>query len=300
MKKILIVLTCFFAWVSLQAQQDIKFILKDSTSKQFNVSDIDSLSFIITSDSLKMILHDSLSAGGKDTFDLKKVRKIQFVDSTKIALFFEDTVIYRDIMDIDSLAFDVPDSTLPVGTVRIGSLDWETKNLDVDHYRNGDPIPHVTDSTAWDTLTTGAWCWYSNNSTNGTIYGKLYNWHAVNDPRGLAPKGWRIPTDAEWKAMITTLGGDSIAGGKLKEVGFAHWKSPNTEATNSSGFNALPGGFLNVDGTYSLMGLYGVWWTSTEYDANFSHTHYTTNDTTKATKFVNNKKCGLSVRCVKE
>ena len=82
------------------------------------------------------------------------------------------------------------------------------KNLDVSKYRNGDDIPQVTDATTWANLTTGAWCYYENNTANGTVYGKLYNWFAVNDPRGLAPSGWHIPSQAEWVTLQNCLGND--------------------------------------------------------------------------------------------
>lgn len=103
--------------------------------------------------------------------------------------------------------------------ILIGNQTWTKKNLDVATYRNGDAIPQVQDST-WETLTTGAWCYYENNTDNGTTYGKLYNWYAVNDPRGLAPNGYHIPTDAEWTTLSTYLGGDSIAGNKMMERAF--------------------------------------------------------------------------------
>jgi uncharacterized protein (TIGR02145 family) len=159
---------------------------------------------------------------------------------------------------------DVQGSCSEVITTICGK-DWMKKNLDVSTYRNGDPIPQVTDATAWAGLTTGAWCWYENNSENGTVYGKLYNWYAVNDPRGLAPAGWHVPTDAEWTALGVCLGGDIVAGGKLKEAGTTHWQSPNTDATNESLFTALPAGYRNYDGILFYNINYETYfWSSTE------------------------------------
>lgn len=121
---------------------------------------------------------------------------------------------------------------------------WMTKNLDVDKYRNGDAIPQVTSSSEWESLGTGAWCWYNNDSANyAATYGKLYNWYAVNDPRGLAPAGWHMPSDLEWSTLATCLGGDGVAGGKMKGTGTAFWQEPNAGAINSSGFTELPGGY---------------------------------------------------------
>src|SRR5262245_47721661 len=156
------------------------------------------------------------------------------------------------------------------------------KNLSVTKYRNGDPIPQVKKNAKWATLTTGAWCWLNNDSAN-SIYGRLYNWYAVNDPRGLAPAGWHIPSDSEWTTLQTFLGGDSVAGGKMKSTGTIKagtglWRFPNTGATNSSGFTALPGGWRLDDGSFHNLGGndvgYGVghWWTAT-VNGNSHSTH---------------------------
>lgn len=154
-------------------------------------------------------------------------------------------------------------SGLPIS---IGTQEWTNCNLDVTTYRDGTPIPEVTDPTVWANLTTGAWCYYDNDSANGTTYGKLYNWYAVNDPRGLAPVGYHVPTDEEWTTLTTFLGGETVAGGKMKETGLCHWTSPNTDATNISGFTGLPGGYRNFNGTFSGIGYVGYWWSSSEDD----------------------------------
>ncbi len=177
---------------------------------------------------------------------------------------------------------------------------WMIKNLDVDHYRNGDTIAHITDADEWAALTTGAYCYYDNDSaTYAAIYGKLYNWYAVNDPRGLAPEGWHIPTASEWTSTVDCLGGASIAGGKMKEIGTMHWFSPNTGATNVSGFKGLPGG--NRHNGFTLLGIRGDWWTSTEdtwiEDAYCFGMFY--GDQNVQTESIGNRHNGLSVRCVK-
>jgi uncharacterized protein (TIGR02145 family) len=152
-------------------------------------------------------------------------------------------------------------------TVVIGTQQWMEKNLDVMTYRNGDVIPQVTDATVWAGLTTGAWCYYNNDPLNGAIYGKLYNWYAVNDPRGLAPQGWHIPTYNEWTTLSTLLGGDAAAGGKMKTTGTTIWTTPNTSATNESGFAGLPGGFRYYNATFYYGGDYGYWWSATEFNS---------------------------------
>jgi uncharacterized protein (TIGR02145 family) len=152
--------------------------------------------------------------------------------------------------------------------VTIGTQTWTGCNLNVTTYRNGDPIPQVTDQTDWSNLTTGAWCHINNNPANDAIYGKLYNWYAVNDTAhgGLAPLGYHVPSYAEWDILIDSLGGDTVAGGKLKEVGLCHWLSPNTDATDQVLFTALPGGFRGGNGSFGSVGANGQWWTSTEFD----------------------------------
>jgi uncharacterized protein (TIGR02145 family) len=186
-------------------------------------------------------------------------------------------------------------------TVTIGQQVWMLKNLDVVTYRNGDTIPQVSDPTEWSNLTTGAWCYYRNSLSNGKLTGKLYNWYAVTDPRGLAPIGWHVPAEAEWETLENTLGGSRVAGGKLKEAGTQHWYEPNSGADNSSGFTALPGGKRHDSGSFNYFTLAGFWWSVTEnevgyvgqveLDHNNEYFHYYGGD---------NKKSGLSVRCVKD
>jgi len=159
-------------------------------------------------------------------------------------------------------------SRFSLGNVAIGTQIWTNKNLDVTTYRDGTIIPQVSDPSAWAGLTTGAWCYYNNDPANGAIYGKLYNMYAVKDSRGLAPQGWHIPTDAEWTTLGILLGGDAAAGGKMKTTGITRWTTPNTSATNESGFTGLPGGYRYNNGTFDRIGNAGFWWSTTQYDAN--------------------------------
>ena len=196
-----------------------------------------------------------------------------------------------------------PTPPVSIPSVTICSQIWMLNNLEVTTYRNGDPIPQVTDSIQWVNLTTGAWCYYNNNSANGPVYGKLYNWYAVNDPRGLAPAGWHVPSDAEWTTLSTCLGSDLIAGGPMKEIGTTHWTPPNTGATNTSGFTALPGGFRDFDGSFNGVGGSGYWWSSTEFNTTFAWTrslyylYYPNGSIVRAT---NPKQGGFSVRCLRD
>jgi len=184
--------------------------------------------------------------------------------------------------------------------LNIGWQQWMDKNLDVTTYSNGDLIPYVTDPTAWAALTTGAWCYYNNDPSNNCIYGKLYNWYAVNDPRGLAPVGWHVPTVAEFATLITALGGGSVAGGKMKVTGTTTWLSPNTGATNTSGWAGLPGGYRYSGGPFDDVGSNGYWWSSTSKDTNdawyrslgYNHSDSWQNSSSKTS--------GFSVRCVRD
>jgi len=193
-----------------------------------------------------------------------------------------------DLVDIDGNIYE---------TLTICDQTWMKSNLNVSKYRNGDEIPQVTDGTQWKNLTTGAWCYFQNNTSNGPVYGKLYNWYAVNDPRGLAPKGWHIPSLDEWGEVRNCLGGQNIAGGKMKALTL--WNNPNVGASNESGFTALPGG-LRRGSSFQLFGDWGYWWSSTETEIPgecWRQTLY--NGSTNFGTSSDSKDVGISVRCIK-
>jgi uncharacterized protein (TIGR02145 family) len=184
--------------------------------------------------------------------------------------------------------------------VTIGKQVWMIENLQVGRYRNGDSIPNVTDDNQWSELQTGAYCDYKNIPGNSMVYGKLYNWYSINDKRGIAPKGWHVPSVAEWTTLATYLGKDSIAGGKIKETGATHWQSPNTGATNTSGFTALPGGYCNYQGFCHDLEYYGNWWSTKEVDsrnAEYRFVYWSSPVLYIGAYFKSN---GLSVRCLKD
>lgn len=182
-------------------------------------------------------------------------------------------------------------------TVTIGTQFWTSKNLNVDTYRNGDLIPQVQDQKAWANLTTGAWCYYNNDESNGTKYGKLYNWYAVNDPRGLAPKGYHIPTDEEWTKLSDYLGGESEAGTKMKST--SGWKN-NGNRTNSSGFSGLPGGYRHYGGTFDSIDSNGYWWSSAESNASYAWYRYLYYYNGIVGRNSRLKLNGFSVRCLRD
>lgn len=205
-------------------------------------------------------------------------------------------------------------------SVIIGTQEWQKENLNVSKYTDGTIIPEVTDPNIWNTLTTGAWCYFNNTSANGSIYGKLYNWYALagifdqaslNNPalrKQLAPQGWLIPTESHWSTLINFLdpnanGGYAIpntAGGMMKETGLAHWWSPNTASTNSSGFTGLPGGSrYSINTTFSYLGRWGNWWSLSEVDSSNAIVYWTTFGISSIELNPDSKSSGYSVRCIK-
>lgn len=182
-------------------------------------------------------------------------------------------------------------------TVTISNQEWTIENLTVEHYRNGDIIPQVQDYEKWSKLTTGAWCWYENSSSNGKIYGKLYNWYAVADSRGLAPEGWHVPTDAEWTQFTDFLGGEKVAGKKMKSK--SGWLE-NTIASNESSFNGIPGGMCDKDGSFYDINKFGCFWSSSESSNVFAWYRFLIYNYADVARFDGEKGRGLSVRCVKD
>ena len=161
------------------------------------------------------------------------------------------------VEDIDGNRYD---------TITIGGTTWMAENLRVSRYRSGDPIPEVTDDRAWPAAGSGAWCVYEHRPENGKAYGKLYNWHAVNDRRGLAPIGWHVATDREWTALAEALGGESHAGAAMKASG--KWRGATADGVNASGFDAQPSGARrDTDGAFVLLGEFARFWTSTPSDS---------------------------------
>jgi uncharacterized protein (TIGR02145 family) len=199
--------------------------------------------------------------------------------------------------------------TIIYQSVTIGTQTWMKTNLEVDHYLNGDEIPQVTDNSQWANLTTGAWCYYLNNDNYGPYYGKLYNWYALNDPRGIAPEGWRIPSDNDWITMEKTIGMSqtevnqtgwrgSNEGSKLKQEGTESWISPNSN-NNSTGFTALGGGYRTEDGFFNIAKEYGGWWSNSIFNSSTAWARTMKYSNSNIERLNYNKKCGFSVRCIK-
>jgi uncharacterized protein (TIGR02145 family) len=189
-------------------------------------------------------------------------------------------------------------SAAAAGPVVIGTQKWMEKNLDVTTYRNGDVIPQVTDPTAWEALTTGAWCYYNNDPLNGAIYGKLYNWYAVNDPRGLAPQGFHIPTNDEWSTLSSFLGGNASAGSKMYSS--TQFGSMNPGATNQSGYTALPGGDRYLNGLFANVGGESRIWTATVTNSSNAYNVHLQGWNNNLHRHDMDKRNGFSVRCLRD
>jgi uncharacterized protein (TIGR02145 family) len=183
-------------------------------------------------------------------------------------------------------------------TVQIGTQCWTQSNLKVSKYRNGDNISTGLTNTPWSSTSSGAYAIYGNDNANDALYGKLYNWYAVNDSRGLCPVGWHVPSDAEWSTLTNSLGGASVAGGKMKST--TGWNSPNTGATNSSGFTGLPGGFRGSGGGFSNLGNYGYWWSSSDAGSGNAWYRDLNYNTANAGRKYTVHRSGFSVRCARD
>lgn len=193
-------------------------------------------------------------------------------------------------------------------TIVIGTQEWMAENLKTSIYRNGNAIANVTDDTQWSGLTTGAFCYYNNDSQYDCPYGKLYNWYAVADTRYVCPMGWHVPTDAEWSVLINYLdpdadGGDNtfnVAGGKLKSTGLEYWFAPNLDATNEEGFSGLPAGNRYPNSNFYDLGDYGVWWSSTENSTINAWNRTLGYNNGNVFRNYYTKDYGFSVRCLRD
>jgi uncharacterized protein (TIGR02145 family) len=206
-----------------------------------------------------------------------------------IALLITTTNLFAQLMDKDGNSYK---------TVQIGKQLWMATNLHVSHFRNGDPIPEVEDTVAWqqaDSAHTPAWCFYNTSAVNG-VYGKLYNWYAVSDPRGIAPDGWHVPSNLDWANLTDYLGGENVAGTKMKAA--FGWPG-NGNGTNESGFTGLPGGYRYRMGTFYYVGQYGDWWSSSEDDIYGAWCRFMNGNNNGIYRYDGCKGCGFSVRCVR-
>ena len=249
-----------------------------------------------------------LSANAEDytdeglTFGVIYTYRIQAYTNSNISEYSEEVITNMNVViDIDGNVYQ---------SVKIGDQYWMAENLKVTHYRNGDAIPNVTGNIEWSNLTTGAYCNYNNDDTNADTYGSLYNWYAVDDSRNIAPEGWHVPTDEEWKELEMYLGmsqseADGTGfrgtdeGSKLKST--SGWFN-NGNGTDDYGFSALPGSYRGADGGggYYFLGKYAYFRSSTEGSSNYVWYRILDYNYSYIGRGLGNKDGGLSVRCVRD
>jgi uncharacterized protein (TIGR02145 family) len=203
-------------------------------------------------------------------------------------LIFSCELPCKNVSDVDGSVYNV---------VEINNECWTSQNLNVTHYRNGDSIPCVTDSSTWVNLTTGAYCNYNNDPSNANSYGRLYNWYAVIDSRGLAPEGWHVPTYNDWAALENYLGGELGAGDKMKEKDTD--PLPNWDGSNSVGFNGTAAGYRN-NGKFQDLGAGTSYWSSTSYDTSNSRMMGLFSSDPTSYLVYDKKTEGFSIRCIRD
>jgi uncharacterized protein (TIGR02145 family) len=222
--------------------------------------------------------------------------QVSFTTLTTSPSVFNPDLTYGTVTDVEGNVYK---------TIQIGTQLWMAENLRTTTYNDNTPIPLVTDDVLWSSLSTFGYCWLLNNSdAYKNTYGGLYNWYAINTNK-LCPSGFHIPTDDEWSALALTLGGDSIAGARLKETGTTHWLTPNIGATNESGFTGLPGG-IRSDDSYGTYGIFdysnqlGFYWTSSQYDNINAWCRITNSNDGNLNRDNRHKSGGFSVRCLSD
>ena len=226
---------------------------------------------------------------------------------TKIFQIFIIGVLFLHISgcnkhDEQNFASDVDGNEY--GTVAIGDQVWMNANLKTTRYNDGTEIPNVSSDSVWVNLSSGAYCWQSNDINNKNPYGALYNWYAVNTGK-LCPAGWHVASDQDWFELALYLGGDYIAGGKIKVSGTNYWAEPNNGATNETGFNAMPGGSryvgkVMVNGAFYGFGSGGLWCSSTEYSLSHAYSVNLSFRSSQLANYHDDKRCGFSIRCIRD
>jgi uncharacterized protein (TIGR02145 family) len=255
----------------------------DTTSRNTNVTFIATVTGLSPNTKyhfrINAVNETGIANGSDNTFST--------TDTAHIKIRFNPDLVYDSIFDSEGNKYL---------TIGIGTQTWMAEDLKSTRFNDGSVIPFVPDGTAWASLTTPAYSWYPNDSVG---YGAMYNWYAVNTGK-LCPDGWHVPDDEEWTVLTDFLGGKSSAGGKLKETGDYHWQSPNSGATNESGFTGLPSGSRNYSGGFNNIGKYGYWWSTTEWSTSGAwyrdvYYGYISVDRGNASK-----KSGATVRCLKD
>jgi uncharacterized protein (TIGR02145 family) len=255
----------------------------DTTTKNYNVSFTATLTGLKPNTQYHFRINAVNVSGTGNGADVS----FKTTDTSNIVINFNPDLIYDSIYDSEGNKYR---------TIQIGSQTWMAENLRSTRFDDGTAIPFVPDVTAWTSLTTPGYCWYNSDSIG---YGALYNWYTANTGK-LCPAGWHVPSDEEWTILTDYLGGKSVAGAKLKEEGTSHWLSPNTGATNETGFTALPSGYRSYAGGFNSIKAYGFWWSSTEWASTSAWYRDVYYGYIAADRSNSNKKSGANIRCVKD
>jgi uncharacterized protein (TIGR02145 family) len=292
MKNSFIILLSYISFFTLgQTRQNIN---KNTGTVSNVLTTIDSIRFNGSSTTMEVVLQD----GTVESHSISDIQNVNFISASQHSCgatnVHNPNLTYGSMTDQQGNVYK---------TIVIGNQEWMAENLKTSIYRNGEPI--ATNLTFQEWLNSaitqiGAWAFYYNNSQYDCPYGKLYNWYAVSDPRHVCPSGWHEPTDGEWTTLTDYLGGESVAGGKMKSTGLQYWISPNTDATNESGFSGLPGGSRFSLGEFSNIGLNGMWWSSSENAIAYGWDRSLNYEDANAVRFPPNKTNGSFVRCVRD
>lgn len=227
----------------------------------------------------------------------RNIYKVSFGLLTLLLLLLHAGCSKDDEEDVTLPATDIDGNVY--NTIKIGKQIWFAQNLKTTRYNDGTPILYVPAKNEWAALKTGGYCWYDNNITYKETFGALYNWNTVASDK-LCPAGWHVPSDEEWNILAESLGGEGVAGGKLKSTDKAYWKEPNTGASDKLKYTALPGGCRIFDGSFYNIYLRGIWWSSTESLENVSITRELDYEYRALLRRSFDKTGGVSVRCIKD
>jgi uncharacterized protein (TIGR02145 family) len=290
-------------WVVLKGQVNgknqlttVTFQYDTTTNYKYSISPVPDTTSGSINVTFTAILTD-LTPDTKYHFRINAINESGIANGSDITFYTKDTVHIKIKFNPDLVYDSIYDSEgNKYKTIAIGTQTWMAQDLKATRFNDGTAIRFVPDGTAWAALTTPGYCWFPNDSLG---YGAIYNWFAVNTGK-LCPDGWHVPTDDEWTILTDYLGGKSVAGGKMKETGDFHWQSPNSGATNESGFTALPTGSRNLAGTFNNLSKYSYWWSSTEWSTSGAwyrdvYYGYMSVDRSNA-----NTKSGATVRCLKD
>ena len=289
MKNIFFYLVLFSSlFTDAQTQQNIN---ENSGTVSNIITTIDSIHFNASSTIMEVVLQN----GTIESHSISDIINVNFAFASQHSCGAESVhnpnLIYGNMTDQEGNVYK---------TIVIGTQEWMAENLKTSIYRNGDPIATNLSDTDWFNTQIGAWAFYNNDSQFECPYGKLYNWYAVSDPRHLCPTGWHEPAEGEWTILTDYLGGEAVAGGKMKTIGMQYWLSPNTSALNESGFSGLPGGLRNGNGAIYNIGETGKWWSSTLREPGEAWLIYLVYLDGNSSSGGTSTQSGFSVRCLKD